>query len=83
MKVRGGPETTVLFLTGSVSEGKEVRKTVDCASDRVGVFDSRVVSRMVDYLARWTGHVGLVGTSRRCWGAQLTHVSTASGPSVV
>jgi hypothetical protein len=54
LKVGGGPETTVLFLTGSVSEGKEVRETVDCASDRVGIFDGRVVSRMVDYLARWT-----------------------------
>lgn len=52
MKVGGGPETAVLFLTGSVSEGKEVRKTVDCASDGVGVFDGRVVSRMVDVLAR-------------------------------
>jgi hypothetical protein len=52
LKVGGGPETTVLFLTGSVSKGKEVRKAVDCASDRVRVFDGRVVSRMVDTLAR-------------------------------
>jgi hypothetical protein len=52
LKVGGGPETAVLFLTGSVSEGKEVWKTVDCASDGVGVFDGRVVSRMVDILAR-------------------------------
>ena len=52
MKVGGGPEATILFLAGSVSEGKEVRKTVDCASDGVGVFDGRIISRMVDILAR-------------------------------
>jgi hypothetical protein len=48
LKVGGGPEATVLFLTGCVGEGKEVWKAVNCASDGVRVFNSRVVSRMVD-----------------------------------
>jgi len=52
LKVGGGPETTVLFLTGSVGEGKKVWKAVNCASDGVRVFDGRVVSRMVDILAK-------------------------------
>jgi hypothetical protein len=52
LKVGGGPETAVLFLTGSVGEGKEVWKAVNCASDGVRVFDGRVVSRMVENLAR-------------------------------